>query len=190
MDNLPIKDINFFNKGKRGLIYTGKYKGKKVGVKIKRPESRAENTIKKEYFWLKKLNKYGIGPKLLFLKNDSLIYEFAEGTLIKDYLKIANKKDKIRIFKNVFGQLRIMDKLKINKKEMHKPLKHIVIGKKIIMLDFERCYISKKPKNVTQFGQFLLKLNIIKKRKEFIESLKDYKQNLDEKSFKKILSLV
>ena len=73
---------------------------------------------------------------------------------------------------------------------MHKPLKHIVIGKKIIMLDFERCYISKKPKNVTQFGQFLLKLNIIKKRKEFIESLKDYKQNLDEKSFKKILSLV
>ena len=112
MDNLPIKDINFFNKGKRGLIYTGKYKGKKVGVKIKRPESRAENTIKKEYFWLKKLNKYGIGPKLLFLKNDSLIYEFAEGTLIKDYLKIANKKDKIRIFKNVFGQLRIMDKLK------------------------------------------------------------------------------
>ena len=170
MNNLPVKDTEFFARGKRGVIYTGKYKGKKVAVKVKRESSKAERAIENEYFWLKKLNRYKIGPKVLFLKNKSLVYEFVEGKTIKDYFEKASKKNKIRVLKNVFRQLRIMDKLKINKKEMHKPLKHIIIGKNIVLIDFERCYKSKKPKNVTQFGQFLLRRKLAKvNKKDFIK---------------------
>ena len=74
---------------------------------------------------------------------------------------------------------------------MHKPLKHIIIGKKVVLLDFERCYKSNKPKNVTQFCQFLLRRKLIKvKENDFIELLKGYKKNLDNKSFNKILRLI
>ena len=191
MLNLPIKDIESFAKGRRGIIYTGIYKGKKVAIKVKRPASKAENAIEKEYFWLKKLNSYNIGPKVVFFKNKALVYEFVEGKHILDFFKGASKKDRDKIIKEVFRQLRIMDRLRINKKEMHKPLKHIIIGKKVVLLDFERCYKSNKPKNVTQFCQFLLRRKLIKvKESDFIELLRDYKKNLDNKSFNKISRLI
>jgi len=61
-----------------------------------------------------------------------------------------------KIIKNILEQCRIMDKLKINKKEFHKPIKHIIVYKnKPVMIDFERCYYAEKPKNVTQFCQFI-----------------------------------
>src|SRR3989344_2388730 len=103
MLNLPIQGIEFFSKGKRGVVYTGTYKERKVA----------------------------------FFKNKALVYEFVEGKYILDFLKKASKKEASKILKEVFRQLRIMDKLKVNKKEMHKPLKHIIIGKKVVLLDFE-----------------------------------------------------
>jgi len=191
MLNLPIKDIESFAKGRRGIIYTGIYKGKKVAIKVKRPASKAENAIEKEYFWLKKLNSYNIGPKVVFFKNKALVYEFVEGKHILDFFKGASKKDRDKIIKEVFRQLRIMDRLRINKKEMHKPLKHIIIGKKVVLLDFERCYKSNKPKNVTQFCQFLLRMKLIRaKEDDLIDLLRNYKKNLDNKSFNKILKLI
>lgn len=191
MLNLPIHGIEFFSKGKRGVVYTGTYKERKVAIKVKRPTSNAKSAIENEYFWLKKLNPYQIGPKVVFFKNKALVYEFVEGKYILDFLKKASKKEASKILKEVFRQLRIMDKLKVNKKEMHKPLKHIIIGKKVVLLDFERCYKSNKPKNVTQFCQFLLRRKLIKvKENDFIELLKGYKKNLDNKSFNKILRLI
>src|SRR3989344_3728247 len=106
MLNLPIKDIESFAKGRRGIIYTGIYKGKKVAIKVKRPASKAENAIEKEYFWLKKLNSYNIGPKVVFFKNKALVYEFVEGKHILDFFKGASKKDRDKIIKEVFRQLR------------------------------------------------------------------------------------
>lgn len=191
MLNLPIRDIEFFSRGRRGVIYIGVYKEKKVAIKVKRPTSNAERAIENEYFWLKKLNSYSIGPKVVFFKNKALVYEFVEGKHILDFFKKASKKDRAMILKQVFRQLRIMDRLKINKKEMHKPLKHIIIGEKVVLLDFERCYKSNKPKNVTQFCQFLLRRKLIKvKEEDFIALLRSYKKNFDNESFNKILKLI
>ncbi|MEK6857590.1 MAG: hypothetical protein AABX39_03305, partial [Nanoarchaeota archaeon] len=36
------------------------------------------------------------------------------------------------------------------------PLKHILIGKTVVMIDFERCHFTEDPKNSRQFMQFLI----------------------------------
>jgi len=56
------------------------------------------------------------------------------------------------------------------------------------MIDFERCYYTEKPKNVTQFCQFLLLINKIKP--EAIEILKKYKKDESEENFKRILKAI
>jgi len=38
---------------------------------------------------------------------------------------------------------------------MHHPWKHIIIGKKVVLIDFERMHVTKDPKNVSQFCQFV-----------------------------------
>lgn len=190
-----------FAKGKRGVIYK---KGRTI-IKIKNPDSKAAGRIKNEAGYLKLLNKYNIGPKFISYKSNKLEYIFVEGELIIDFIEKAGRKEIIRILKNVLKQCFIMDRLKINKMEMHHPVKHIIVNrkhKKPVLIDFERCYKTDKPKNVTQFLQFIncnLKPILIKKRikinrMKLIESAKRYKRSvnkgINKKEFCRILQLI
>ena len=185
-----IRNVEFFAKGKRGRVFTGNYNGKKVAVKLNKK-------INNEKDWLKLVNKHKIGPKFIYSGKDYIVYEFVDGKRILDYISEKEKKEIIKMLKEVFRQCRILDKLKIDKKEMHNPWKHILIGKKIVMIDFERCHKVSKGKNVTQFGQFLLrKKELLKKkgisinRKEFIKILKRYKDKQTEANFKGIITTI
>ncbi|MBU2634300.1 MAG: hypothetical protein KJ674_03575 [Nanoarchaeota archaeon] len=179
----------FFAKGKRGRVYLEKDKA------IKQTN---EKRARKEANYLKLFNKYKIGPKFLYLRKDKFAYKFVKGPFILEYIK--KNKDVKKILIDVLKQCRTLDKLKINKLEMHNPYKHIIINnKEPIMIDFERCYSTEKPKNVTQFGQYLMSAkvsevlfqkNIKINKKELIKFLKVYKRNQTDKNFKKIIDYV
>jgi|TARA_B100001971_G_scaffold72955_1_gene67262 release factor glutamine methyltransferase len=198
LEQKGIRNLRYFAKGKRGFIFTGNYKNKKVAVKIKNPESRAIFRINNETNFLKILNKKNIGPKLLFSDKDYLIYEFVDGYFINDYLKINEKENIKRMLKNIFEQLFVMDKLKINKEEMSHPVKHIIINKKKpVLIDFERAHHTIKPGNVTQFCDFLISNNIktalknnkIKiDNKKVITLAKKYKKNINKNNLNKIIN--
>ncbi len=183
--------MEYFSKGKRGKIYLEK------GYAIKKADFLR---IKNEVKWLKLLNKYNIGPRLVSYNKNSFKYRFIKGEFIIEFIK-NNKKNIIKkILLEVLNQCRIMDKLKINKKEMHHPVKHVIIRKdKAFMIDFERCYQTDKPKNVTQFCQFImsnkLKSLLIYKglkidKNNLLKILINYKHNQDEENFNKILNLI
>lgn len=190
MNNLPktIKELKYLAKGKRSIVYTGVYKKQKVSIKKKHPDSKAIERLKNEAKFLKKLNKYKIGPKLLLSGKDYIIYKYVEGILFIDYLK--ENKNIFPIVKKILEQCRILDKLKINKLEFTRPIKHIFIkDNKVILIDFERCYKTEHPKNVTQFCQFLM-IEFNMNKKEFIKIIKKYKEKQTEKNFKEILKFI
>jgi|ETNmetMinimDraft_2_1059921.scaffolds.fasta_scaffold219826_1 putative serine/threonine protein kinase len=173
---MEIKNLEFLAKGKRSKVYTGKIGNKKVAVKV---GSRA----KLESKWLKLLNKHKIGPKFVKVSKEKLIYEFVEGKRIGECL---NKK----VVKKVLEQCRILDKLKIDKKEMTNPYKHILVNKgKVVMIDFERCHKVKRGKNVTQFGEYIMRKKLIS-RSKFTKLLIEYKKEQNDKNFKKIFSFL
>jgi len=175
-----IKDLKYLAKGKRSEVYIGDYRKKKIIIK---KSKRAKIEAK----WLKILNKYQIGPKFIFLGKNYLVYEFVKGERI-----LEHKGNIKKIIKKVLEQCRKMDKLGINKKEMQNPYKHILIDKnKVKMIDFERCYYSKKVKNVTQFCQFLRE-KIFRKldKKKLVEILKNYKKNPSDKNYSEILEFL
>jgi len=196
-----VKSIKYFSKGRRGFIFVGNYKNKKVAIKTKRPDSKAIDRIKNEINFLKILNRKNIGPKLFFSGEDFLIYEFIDGNFIIDYLKY-NEKEKIKkVLRNIFEELFLMDKLKINKEEMSHPQKHIIINKKHkpVLIDFERSHYTLKPGNVTQFSNFLISnniLNILKNKKiiinknKIIHAAKKYKKNQTKNNFNNILKTI
>jgi putative serine/threonine protein kinase len=175
--------FRYLTKGKRGKIYV------QGSIAIKKSLSKR---VKNESSWLKILNKYKIGPKLIEVKKDYFKYEFIKGEFILDYFKSNNP---LPVIINILKQCRTMDKLNVNKLEMHNPYKHIIIrNKKPVMIDFERAYKTEKPKNVTQFCQFIMsrKVQEILKwginKKELITLLRKYKKNQTEKNFNEIIS--
>lgn len=189
--------IRYFAKGKRGLVYSGKYKGKRVIIKIKHPKSEAVGRIKNEAEWLKILNKKRIGPRFLFADKEYLVYEFVKGGFILDRFRKMKKQDIKGILVRILKQCKKMDELNITKEEMHRPLKHIIItpSKKPVMIDFERTHKTRKSHNVTQFWQFIISgyLFELLEKKGFkidkniiIKLARDYRGKSSEKNFRKM----
>ncbi|MBR9683538.1 methyltransferase [Candidatus Woesearchaeota archaeon] len=228
LEKKGVQRIAYLAHGKRGNVFLGRYNGKKIAIKMKRKESLAVERIKNEVKWLKVLNQKKIGPKLLFHGKNYLVYQFVDGEFILDWIKKAKKKDAKTILKVIMKQCYEMDKLGVNKEEMHRPLKHILIKKGkatlidagrsktsgmlrktkgfsgtpeislkflnvskttlVVLIDFERCYQTKKPHNVTQFGEFLSRYKLIKK--DIRKFLSDYKKDRTKNNFDKILNLI
>ena len=202
-----IKNIEYFTKGHRGLLYLGDYKKKKVVIKTERKDSEAVGRIENEVNYLKILNKKGIGPKLLFYDNKKFtyfVYEYIEGDFFPIFLEHSSKKNKNlikKIIKNVFIQCFRMDRLKTDKEEMHHPFKHIIIQKKTkkpVLIDFERCHKDPEPKNVTQFCSYIISDFITKglkergikaNREKIIKAAKEYRKMIGKKNLDKIVNL-
>ena len=166
--------------GKRGIVY----KSGKTVIKMKKPESKAINRIANEAEWLQILNKHNIGPKFISFKEEKLKMEYIEGMEILTFAKHATKKEKQNILKQLLKQCRTLDKLQVNKQEMHHPTKHVLVRKKkVILIDFERCKKTQKPKNITQVCQFIARYFNCP---EIQEKAKEYKETYSEKAYKDI----
>ena len=177
-------------KGKRGIIYKN---GNKI-IKIANPQSKAKERIQNEGKYLKRLNKYNIGPKIYNATENEITMEYIEGKQIEEALE---RKNPIPLIKNILNQCYILDTQRINKLEMHKPTKHIIVkGNKATLIDFERCYETKKPKNVTQCIQYFQKLekrnkyNFTIEKKYLRKVLQEYKRNYDKEGFNKIIKRI
>jgi len=150
-----VHSFTYLDKGKRGVVFTGIYRGKKVAIKIKRKTSEALARIENESAWLKRLNKHKIGPKVLFSGKNYLVYEFIKGEFILDYMEKLSVKKCLQVINKCLDKCFVLDSLKVDKLEMHHPVKHILIGRGITFIDFEKTHHAQHPKNVTQFVQFI-----------------------------------
>ncbi len=192
--------MELYAKGKRGLVYLTDFKGEKIAVKKKNPSSTAIARIDIEAQFLPLLNKHTIGPKFLFFENNELGMEFIEGMLFEEYLVTASKAKIKKAIDSLFEQMRVLDALGINKEEMHHPFKHIIVrDDKPVLIDFERCRYTEKPKNVAQLLQYvsgkkirdmLAKKEIHIEREEVISLSKEYKQELDFSGIRRFLKLL
>ncbi|MFH1132873.1 MAG: hypothetical protein V1735_00110 [Nanoarchaeota archaeon] len=188
-----ITNVKLFDRGKRGVISTGIYNGKKVAIKVKRQESKAEGRIRNEAEWLQKLNAHGIGPRFLAYEDDSLIYEFVEGQFILAFAEQATEEELQKVILTTFQQLRQLDILGVDKGEMTHPQKHLLVTPKQepVLIDFERCHATSKPQNVTQFVQFVTR-EPLKGKLGFSEPsrevMAEYKRTQSSEAFEKLLS--
>lgn len=197
-----VRAVRYFARGKRGVVYVGKFKGRKIAIKTKKKESEAIGRMKNEARMLKLLNKYKIGPKFLFAGANYVVYEFVSGEYLIGWVEKANKKQISAVLKSAFMQAFKLDSLGIAKEEMHRPLKHIIIGSgvgktpKATLIDFERAHKMEKAHNVTQLCQYLLSARKILAKKGFklnktkiISLARAFSQEGSKQNLAKILAL-
>jgi putative serine/threonine protein kinase len=173
-----------FAKGKRSLIY----KEKDTIIKLEHPDSKAIGRIENEAKWLKILNKHDIGPKFLKFEDKKVYMKYVEGEKILDYCSTHTKLQIRKVLLDLLEQCYTLDKLQVNKYEMHKPLKHVIVSKdKPVLIDFERCKKTKTPKNVTQLAQFYARyFGII----ALLAKAKAYKETYSAETFKEVKECV
>ena len=193
-----VEHLAYFSHGKRGTIFTGTFKGIDVAVKLKKRESEAQGSIMNEAFWLKRINKYRIGPRFLFSGRDVVVYEFVPGDFIPDFIEKEKKERIKKVLLSVLRQCFQLDQLHATKEEMHHPYKHILVHKgKATLIDFERMHRTKKPQNVTQFVQYICSLSPLLEKKgigldclELRTLAQDYKHEMGDFRFRKIIAVI
>ncbi len=201
MEENDVKNIKKFAKGHRGVIYTGNWGSLKIAAKAKLPGSEAVGNIEKEANWLRTLNRFNIGPKLIYSEPGYFVYKFVEGKFLLDFVEKEKKKTKIKkILRKVFDQCFFLDQHNINKEEMHRPYKHVLVkGEKVTLIDFERANHTEKPSNVTQFvqgvmsgrlGELLRKKKFKINKRRMIRLAKDYRKDSSKESFEAILDAI
>lgn len=198
LEKKGISNIKKIAKGHRGLIYKAQLKNKLIVIKKKLPESEAKGRMQNEAKWLQILNKKGIGPKFRFTDKDYFVYNYVEGIFLPLFIEKASKNKIKKVLTEIFKQCFILDKLKVNKEEMHRPLKHVLIDKdlKVTMIDFERTHKTGSPKNLTQFLQFIKRdsvMKLLKKkgfmygRRQLLNFAKEYKKDISAKNVIEII---
>lgn len=185
--------MRFLARGKRSIVFLIKYKGKTAVLK---QETRNLNVLQNEVHFLKILNNYGIGPKLLDHRKNKIILEYVKGLPLLKYIENSNKTKIKKVIRNILNQCYILDSLKINKFELTNPYKDIIVSKKPVMIDFERARFTNSPKNLTQFSQFLISKKIVAllgnkiNRSKLINALVKYKNNQSKENFSKIAKIL
>lgn len=192
-----VTSVFYFAQGNRGIVYKGMIGKTQVGIKVKKPTSSAIDRMVNEAYWLPRVNEIGIGPKYIFHSEDMVVYEFVEGVYMKDWLPQASSETTKAMLLELLLQARKLDKLGVDKAEMLRPFKNLIIGKKPVFIDFERMRRVLQPKNVTQFCQYLtsnhsLDLLLDKGISIDSEALRSaaaaYKSDQSDENFKRLLS--
>lgn len=185
----------FFDRGRHAVIL----KNEENILKIEKDIPAASGAINDEARWLKRLKKYEWVPKLVEYNKELryVKYRFVNGDFLPEFAENKNVEKLAEVVKKSLKICRELDKIGINKKEMHQPKKHIIIDyPKVTFIDWERCYETEKPQNVTQFMMYVaVAANSVSKslkidRKKAIKFSKEYKKNYGDEEFRKILNLV
>jgi HemK-related putative methylase len=182
-----VKKIRYLSKGKRSYVFRGIYDEETVAIKILSDTTGAKKAIVNESKNLKHVNVLGIGPKLLKQENNYVIMEYVVGEQFQKYWLHASKGNLKKVILEIVRQCHVMDTYKFQKLEMTRPYKHVLIGNKVTLIDFERGTITKDPINVTQFLQFLHSSSFSRyiadayavffRKSDFISLAKMYKQD-------------
>lgn len=157
-------DPHVLHRGKRGVVFQGMYHDVAAVIKLLRPDTAAKNAIHLEATYLAKANTFNIGPKLLEKTDTYVIMEYISGVPLGEFITYTTDGNVLRgVLTEIFAQLRVLDAAGLNKFELTNPYKHILVQKdnQAILIDFERMRPSQRPKNVTQFAQYVLSHTIL-----------------------------
>ena len=200
---LQVGTISILGKGYVGIVVLGKIGRKKVAVKIRRGDSPRKN-LKREAELLKITNQSNIGPKLVGFSKNFLVMEYLEGKKIGDLVVSLKKKGSSSqlkpVIKKVLEDCYSLDRIGLDHGELSNITKHVIVGRKITVIDFESSSTDRKVSNVTSATQALYIgsgiskivgcIYKIPKKEKMISVLRKYKQEQTRDSFERLLDIL
>jgi len=200
---LQVGTISILGKGYVGIVVLGKIGRKKVAVKIRRNDSPRKN-LKREAELLKITNQSNVGPKLVGFSKNFLVMEYLEGEKIGDWVASLKKKGSSSqlktIIKKILEDCYKLDRIGLDHGELSHIVKHVIVGNKTTIIDFESSSMDRRVSNVTSATQALCIgsgiskiigcICKIPKKEKMISVLRRYKQEQTKDSFENLLDVL
>jgi len=201
--NTLIGTLNVLGKGYVGIVVLGKMQDKKAAVKIRRTDSPRDG-MKGEAEFLKIANDVKVGPKLISSSKNFMVMEYLDGKRIIDWIKeLKGKGSAAKIKKTarkILEDCYKLDQIGLDHGELSSITKHVIVGKKITLLDFESSSTDRRVSNVTSATQglyigsgiskYIKRIHKIPPKQKIIDALRAYKKEQTRESFDNVLSVL
>jgi putative serine/threonine protein kinase len=198
LNNVPV-----LGKGYVGVVVLSNQGKKTVALKIRRMDASRPD-MKSEAKLLRLANEVDVGPELIDSSKNFMIMEYLEGKKIIDWIRDLKGKGsaaKLRsIILKVLEDCYSLDKIRLDHGELSHMHKHVIVGKKTCIIDFESASVNRRTSNVTSATQSIFIgsgiANLVKKiikepnRKKLIASLKKYKNDQSRENFEDVLQML
>lgn len=198
-----IGKLYVLGKGYVGIVVLAKLKQKKVALKIRRTDSQRDG-MKNEAKLLELANKSNAGPKVIQSSKNFLVMEYLDGEKIFDWIKqLKGKGASLKLKKTVKKVLEDcyrLDQSGLDHGELSSISKHVIVGKKVTLIDFESSSTNRRVSNVTSACQAIFigsgiskmvkKIYKIPPKPKMIKVLRAYKNEQTRKSFDGVLKVL
>ena len=197
---MTINKIYVLGKGYAGIVVLAKMGTKKIALKIRRTDSPRKD-MSAETALLRAANKAKVGPKLMASSKNFVAMEYLDGIKIYDWvsgLKGKGSAGKLKnLIKKVLTDCYNLDELGLDHGELSNITKHVIVGKKITLIDFESSSMERRASNVTSASQAILigsglakivnRIYKLPPKQKIISVLREYKEHRTKDSFDRVL---
>ena len=156
--DIQFGSIHILGKGHESVVVKAKFDDKIFALKIRRTDSSRSN-VNNEVEYLRLANSINVGPQLKNYTDNMILMEFIPDITLANWIQnLSGNTSTINLKKTIrdlLYQCRKLDRIGLDHGELSNLFKHVFVGEKISILDFESSSISRRVKNVSSAVQWL-----------------------------------
>lgn len=195
---VEIDNFRVLGKGCVGIVLLGFLDSGETALKILRSDADRVS-LAREGELLKYVNRAGIGPDIVAVKDNVIAMEYIRGEVISRWLKVQKERDKVRsVVKELLRQCWTLDEIGVDHGELSDAKKHVIVTGQGVprIIDFESASRDRKCRNLVAISGYLffkkgiaeyLKTHISWDDYRLKELLREYKALRSKEAYEKIL---
>jgi putative serine/threonine protein kinase len=197
-----IGKLGMLGKGCVSVVVKAIHNDEVIALKIRRTDADRA-TMDREGEFLKLANSVDIGPRFIKSSKNFLLMDLADGINIFKFMEAENNKARVlNVVSEVLEQCYRLDRTGLDHGELSYMAKHVIVGDKVTIIDFESASVNRRVSNVTAATQYLFiggvvaekirKLLKVRSIDAVISSLREYKNDASKENLerlKKVLNL-
>lgn len=183
-------------KGCVGLVVRAKAGKKTCALKIRRVDANRES-MAGEARLQSIANDAGVGPRLYDHSQNFMLMEFAEGASIAGWAAGAGREQARNVARDVLEQCFLLDRAGLDHGQLSRLDRHVIVGSRPIIIDFETASTGRRVANVSSAGQSLFVAGAVAEmmgraigktdKEAAISALRAYKRDQTRKGLKALL---
>lgn len=191
-----VSGMNIAGKGCVGLVVRARVGKKMCALKIRRVDANRENMAGEARLQMI-ANDVGVGPRLYDHSQNFMLMEFVDGPSIAQWAASAGKAQVGETVKCILEQCFMLDEVGLDHGQLSRIDRHVIIGKRPTIIDFETASTGRRVANVSAAGQSLFIAGAVARMigmvigkldmEIAISALKEYKHDQTRKGLKALL---
>lgn len=197
---VEISGLKVLGKGCVSVVVASRFEEGVAALKIRRVDANRPN-LNQEAELLSLANRVGVGPTLYRHTDNFILMELVVGVNLPQWIKDLKGRGASSRLRNVCISLLEkcwkLDQVGLDHGELSNLNKHVIVGGRVEIVDFESASTRRRVRNLTSAAQYLFvggpesrkvrKMLSIKDQQGVIEAIRFYKKHRTEEAFQTLL---